>query len=60
MEKPKLGGAELTASFQHKIEATAEERFNWFKSKNEQKRNAFVVSLELCPNPQENLFSSIC
>lgn len=45
MEKPKLGGAELTASFQHRIQETIGEKFNGFKAENDRKRNAFIVSL---------------
>lgn len=46
MEKPKLGGDELTATFQRRIEESIEEKFNSFKVENDRKRNAFIVSFK--------------
>ncbi|XP_055307321.1 atlastin-like [Sitodiplosis mosellana] len=42
IEKPKLGGDELRASFQHKVENGTEQRFLSFKDQNERKYKAFI------------------
>lgn len=44
MEKPKLGGDELTASFRRRLEETIQQKFNGFKAENEQKYKDYIVS----------------
>lgn len=44
MEKPKLGGDELTASFQKRLDQTIEEKFNGFKVENDRKYKDYIVS----------------
>lgn len=46
LEKSKLGGAEMASSFQHKVEDDVEEKYLFFKSENDGKRNVFIVSFE--------------
>jgi len=50
MEKPKLGGDEMTASFQRRIEESTEGKLNAFKAQNEQKRAAFIEKANLHNN----------
>lgn len=46
MAKPKLGGDELTASFQRRLEETIEQKFNGFKAENDRKFKDYIVSLD--------------
>ena len=46
LAKPKLGGDQLISTFQHKIDADIEEKFNSFKQENEKKRTNFIVSVQ--------------
>lgn len=46
MAKPKLGGDELTASFQKRLEETIEQKFNGFKAENDRKYKDYIVSLD--------------
>ena len=63
-EKPKLGGNELTASFQQKIENGTEQRFLNFRDQNERNFKAFIVSLFfemiLLNKSNNEKFSEIC
>lgn len=49
LEKPSLGGDDLRASFQLKIEDGIEQRLSAFKAENNRKRVSFIVSLEFIP-----------
>lgn len=44
MEKPNLGGDEIKAKFQQKLENAIDERFDVLKQENARKRNEFIVS----------------
>lgn len=45
LEKPRLGGAELTSKFVCKIEDGVEEKFVQFKLENKRKFETFIVSI---------------
>lgn len=45
LEKPRLGGAELTSKFVCKIEDGVEEKFVQFKLENKRKFEIFIVSI---------------
>lgn len=47
MEKPKLGGNEMTASFQRRLEETIEQKFIRFKAENDRKYKDYIVSSDL-------------
>lgn len=45
--KPKLGGDQLIATFQHKVDSDIEEKFKSFKQDNDKKRANFVGQASL-------------